>query len=242
MTPAGTGGGTGAHLRSVLPVAAIVVLVACVYSYHQETVRLSDRAQALEARAEAHALRGRLVGQRLGDLKLERVRGGDRAIDLESPAGGLRVLWFVDPRRCVSCLKDPSGWRNLNGKSSVLGTVILTGVDQARAAKVSRAVNLDGEILRDRGEWSQIAARIGEDPPPYVLLLLGRNGEVLAAEVGDRWTNCEPDVFRRLTALVEALEDGSNTGGRQVGSILASRRVHSPETTTTEAENGQVHP
>lgn len=207
---------------SLLSTAAILLLIGGLYTYHQETHRLSEQAQTLEESAEARALRMRLLGMRLDDRILT-------ALDRSSPAraGGasrLRILWFVNPGTCVSCLDDLSHWRALNDRSAVRATVILTGIDRRRATEVEGAANFGGEVLWG-GAHGFTDSLIAGDSPPFLLLVVGQGGEVLAAEVGDRRTTCGPNVFRALTHLVEAiLEDPGSADGPAAS--LASRKVH----------------
>lgn len=198
-------------VRTLLPGAAIVVLMGSLFSYHREAARLAERALALEERAEARALRSRLLGTRVEGLELEPLR----AAGAEVRGGGdaLRVLWLVDPRSCVSCLDDLSAWRATARRPGVRAFVVLTGIPRAEALRVARSGLPDaGPVLWDPGAAGMAALSRSEPAPPFLLLVLGADGQVLAAEVGDRRSGCGPDLLENASALVQALSRPNGSG------------------------------
>ena len=193
-------------VRALLPGAAILVLMGSLYSYHRESTRLSEQAQSLQEQAEARNLRSRLLGTRVEGLELERLR--------EEGAAGRReratyhVLWFVDPRSCVRCLDDLSGWRAMAGRSGVWASLVLTGVPRSEGRRIVRnGLPGVGTVLWDPGGSGLGMLSRDETPPPFMLLVLGDEGRVLTAEVGDRRRGCRPDLIENVATLVQALSE-----------------------------------
>lgn len=202
----------GLRLRSLLPIVAILLLLGGLYSYHQEASRLGEHARSLETEAEARVLRSRLLGRFVDGLEFAVLRDGER---LKGEGAEVRVLWIVNPRTCIGCLMDLSELRKLARRPRVAASLVLTGVTRATAEDVTeRAVDHSGRVLWDR-DGAQLAALSGDvTPPPYLLLVFSGNSRVLAAEVGNRKTGCEPDLFENLDRLVSALAEGSDSSGR----------------------------
>lgn len=192
-------------VRSALPAIAILVLVACVYTYHQELRRLGHAAASLQQEASAHTIRGRLIGQSVGKLSLTALRE-DKPVVWENGAG-LRVLWFVDPRSCVNCLNDFTSWRKLTRNPEVKNTLVLVGVSRARAARMVRKAGVRSTVWWD--EAGSVASNlVGTSPPPSLIVLLGSDRTVLGAEIGYRRGKCDPEMFTRLAALIETIRKG----------------------------------
>lgn len=195
-------------VRSALPAIAILVLLGCIYGYHQEVQRISHAAAALKHDASAHTFRRDLIGQRLGNPSFAALRDDG----WEGPDDGtpLLVLWIVDPGTCVNCLSDLTPWRRLTDNNpDVKKAIVLVGVSQAEAMQVMQKAGVRGDVWWDE-EGSGASKFVGASPPPSLLLLLGPNRMVLAAEVGYQHGSCQREQFGQLNALVERIEKGGD--------------------------------
>lgn len=198
-------------LRALLPGAAIIVLLGSLYSYHRESTRLGEQARALQEQAEARDLRSRLVGTRVQGLEFEPLREEGAAGRREREA--YQVLWFVDPRSCVGCLDDLAGWRAMAGRPGVRASLVLTGVPRTEGRRIVRhGLPGAGTVLWDPGGSGLATLSRDETLPPYLLLVLGSDGRVLTAEVGDRRRGCRPDLIENVATLVQALLEPGGSG------------------------------
>lgn len=197
---------------TALPAVAILFLVGALYAYHREARDLSRRASALQQRADARALRSRLIGSELPDASFADLRGEWRPIRVAGVP--LQVLWFVDPTSCVDCFGDLSGWRALGRHPGVESSLILVRVDRATARRVRQGVNLGETDVRWDGDGQATLELLGRRPRGATALVLGPDRRVLAAEVGGQESRCDWKAFARYAALLEVADDNeSATGG-----------------------------
>lgn len=189
------------------------VLAVAVHSLSGSLERANESVEELRPLAERTAVRDRLIGTRLSELRFQGPEGRRR---VAVTGDGRSVVWLVDPRECANCLADLSGWRDLTrGAMSV--TTVLVGVGPDEAARIRGDVDLPGNVALDpEGER---AATLGvSDDLPSLFLVLDERGTVLMTEARRSATSCDWSFSGQVAALT----------GRPLGAGLRRRADAGP--------------
>lgn len=172
------------------------VLAVAVYSLSGSLERANRSVEELRPLAERTAVRDRLIGTRLPELRFP---GPEASREVAVAGGDRSVVWLVDPRECANCLADLSGWKNL-ARGSMSVTTVLVGVGPDEAARIRADVDLPGRVALDPD--AERAATLGmSENLPALFLVLDEEGTVLMTEGRRSATSCDWSFSGQVAAL-----------------------------------------
>lgn len=181
---------------------AAAALAAGLYSHHAALERANQRLDELAPLAERTAVRDRLMGT---DLSQVRVQGLSARRAALARGDGRSLVWLVDPAACAGCLSDLSGWWRLAGDDLAV-TTVLVGVGRAEARRIAGRVGVPGTVGVD--PEGEVASTLGVSGDlPSIFLVLGPSGEVLMAEGRRAATSCDWSFTGQVAALLRRPAD-----------------------------------